>query len=90
MFNRSVLLNITYFHQTFEDFQLNTFLGTAFVVESIPELKSQGFDADFVVWDPTASAVIEPAKIEHKNKITPYAGNLTKWFVAVLTSARHK
>ncbi len=34
----------------------------------------KGFDADFVIWDPTASAVIEPGKIEHKNKITPYAG----------------
>ena len=52
LFNRSVLLNVTYFHQTFEDFQLNTFLGTAFVVESIPELKSQGFDADFVWFTP--------------------------------------
>ena len=24
LFNRSVLLNLTYFHQTFQDFQLNT------------------------------------------------------------------
>jgi len=52
LFNRTVLLNLTYFHQTFEDFQLNTFLGTAFVVESIPELKSQGVDADFVWFTP--------------------------------------
>src|SRR5690606_22113730 len=52
LFDRTVLLNLTYFHQTFEDFQLNTFLGTAFVVESIPELKSQGFDADFVWFTP--------------------------------------
>jgi outer membrane receptor protein involved in Fe transport len=52
LFNRTVLLNLTYFNQKFEDFQLNTFLGTAFVVESIPELKSQGFDADFVWFTP--------------------------------------
>ncbi|MGO4411186.1 TonB-dependent receptor, partial [Brevundimonas sp. M-11_2] len=52
LFNRSVLLNVTYFHQKFEDFQLNTFLGTAFVVESIPVLKSHGFDADFVWFTP--------------------------------------
>jgi len=52
LFDRTVLLNLTYFHQTFEDFQLNTFLGTAFVVESIPELKSQGVDADFVWFTP--------------------------------------
>jgi len=52
LFNRSVLFNITYFHQKFEDFQLNTFLGTAFVVESIPELTSKGVDADFVWFTP--------------------------------------
>src|SRR5690606_14409728 len=52
LFNRSVLLNITYFHQKFEDFQLNTFLGTAFVVESIPELTSKGFDADLIWFTP--------------------------------------
>ena len=49
LFDGSVLLNATYFDQTFENFQLNTFLGTAFVVESIPELTSRGVDAD-VVW----------------------------------------
>jgi outer membrane receptor protein involved in Fe transport len=45
----SLLLNATIFHQTFEQFQLNTFLGTTFIVESIPEVTSQGVDAD-VVW----------------------------------------
>lgn len=50
--NRTVLLNATYFDQTFEDFQLNTFLGTAFVVESIPELTSRGVDADFLWFTP--------------------------------------
>lgn len=48
LLDRTLLLNATYFDQTFEDFQLNTFLGTAFVVESIPELTSRGVDADFL------------------------------------------
>jgi outer membrane receptor protein involved in Fe transport len=52
LFGRSVLLNATYFDQTFTDFQLNTFLGTAFVVESIPELTSRGVDADFLWFTP--------------------------------------
>ena len=52
LFDRTVLLNLTYFDQTFHDFQLNTFLGTAFVVESIPELTSRGVDADFVWFTP--------------------------------------
>lgn len=50
--NRTLLLNATYFDQTFNDFQLNTFLGTAFVVESIPELTSRGIDADMLWFTP--------------------------------------
>ena len=52
LFDRTVLLNATYFDQTFSDFQLNTFLGTAFVVESIPELTARGVDADFMWFTP--------------------------------------
>ncbi len=52
LFGRSVLLNATYFDQRFTDFQLNTFLGTSFVVESIPELNSRGVDADFLWFTP--------------------------------------
>ena len=52
LLGRTLLLNATYFDQTFENFQLNTFLGTAFVVESIPELTSRGFDADMVWFTP--------------------------------------
>ncbi|MHC3127157.1 TonB-dependent receptor [Brevundimonas sp. GN22] len=58
LFNRKVLLNVTYFDQTFEDFQLNTFLGTAFVVESIPELTSRGVDADFAWFTPVEGLVL--------------------------------
>ena len=36
LFNRTMLLNLTYFDQKFENFQLNTFLGTAFVVNPSP------------------------------------------------------
>jgi len=50
--DRTLLLNATYFDQTFSDFQLNTFLGTAFVVESIPELTSRGIDADMLWFTP--------------------------------------
>ena len=52
LLDRTLLLNATYFDQTFHDFQLNTFLGTAFVVESIPELTSRGVDADFLWFSP--------------------------------------
>ncbi len=50
--DRTLLLNVTYFHQLFENFQLNTFNGVGFTVEPIPELTSQGVDADMVWFTP--------------------------------------
>lgn len=49
----SLLLNATLFHQEYEDFQLNSFLGTSFVVRSIPKVTSQGVDAE-ILWQPRA------------------------------------
>ena len=49
----SLLLNATLFHQEYEDFQLNSFLGTSFVVRSIPEVTSSGVDAE-ILWQPRA------------------------------------
>ncbi|HKH49350.1 MAG TPA: allantoinase AllB [Thermoanaerobaculia bacterium] len=33
-----------------------------------------GADADLVVWEPEASFVVEPRDLEHRHKLTPYAG----------------
>ncbi|MGZ3298640.1 MAG: TonB-dependent receptor, partial [Asticcacaulis sp.] len=49
LFGHSLAFDITAFDQKFKNFQLNTFLGTAFVVESIPSLTSKGIDAD-IYW----------------------------------------
>ena len=49
----NLLLNATLFHQTYEDFQLNSFLGTSFVVRSIPEVVSKGVDTE-ILWQPAA------------------------------------
>lgn len=46
--NNQLLANFTYFYQEFENFQLNTFLGTTFTVVGVPEVTSQGFEADFL------------------------------------------
>ena len=42
-------MNAAVFDQTYHNFQLNTFLGTSFIVESIPQVNSTGVDAD-VSW----------------------------------------
>jgi outer membrane receptor protein involved in Fe transport len=44
----NLLLNATLFHQQYSDFQLNSFLGTSFVVRSIPEVTSKGLDAELM------------------------------------------
>jgi iron complex outermembrane recepter protein len=44
----NLLLNATLFHQEYKDFQLNSFLGTSFVVRSIPKVTSQGLDAELL------------------------------------------
>lgn len=52
LLNRSLLLNATYFHQTYSDFQLNAFLGVSFQVRPIPEVVSKGIDLDMLWFTP--------------------------------------
>ena len=54
----NLLLNATLFHQTYDGFQLNSFLGTSFVVRSIPEVVSQGVDTE-VLWAPTRGLMLQ-------------------------------
>jgi iron complex outermembrane recepter protein len=46
-FDRALTANLALFHQTFENFQLNTFTGISFVVTEVPEVVSQGAELDF-------------------------------------------
>lgn len=48
LLNRKLLLNATAFYQKYTGFQLNAFNGLVFTVTSVPEVISQGVDADFV------------------------------------------
>lgn len=54
----NLLLNGTLFHQTYDDFQLNSFLGTSFVVRSIPEVTSKGLDAE-LMWQATKGLLLQ-------------------------------
>ena len=42
----NLLLNGALFYQKYSDFQLNSFLGTSYVVRSIPEVTSKGVEVD--------------------------------------------
>ena len=54
----NLLLNAALFHQTYKDFQLNSFLGTSFVVRSIPEVVSQGIDTE-ILWQPVPGLMLQ-------------------------------
>ena len=58
-FDRSLLLNVAAFHQKFTDFQLNTFVGTAFVVETLPKVVSKGVDLDFIYLPPVDGLTLQ-------------------------------
>lgn len=49
MLDRRLLVSAAAFRQTYDDFQLNTFLGTTFLVRSIPEVRAKGVEADVMV-----------------------------------------
>ena len=73
----NLLLNAAAFHQEYEDFQLNSFLGTAFVVRSIPEVTSTGVDLD-LLWQPGIQGLmiqggLTYAKTEYGNDLLPDA-----------------
>ncbi|CAN5136202.1 TonB-dependent receptor [soil metagenome] len=46
LLDRRLLVSVDAFHQRYEDFQLNTFLGTTFLVRSIPEVVAKGAEID--------------------------------------------
>lgn len=41
-----------------------------------------GRDADLVVWDPASSFVVEPALLQHRHPVTPYAGRRLRGVVS--------
>jgi iron complex outermembrane recepter protein len=47
LFNKTLRLNLALFDQKYTDFQLNTFTGIQFVVNSLPKVESKGVSLDF-------------------------------------------
>jgi outer membrane receptor protein involved in Fe transport len=50
-------INATIFYAMFDDFQLNTFNGTSFVVNNVPEVDNYGFEVDGT-WQPREDLTI--------------------------------
>jgi outer membrane receptor protein involved in Fe transport len=48
-FDRQLTANLAFYHQTFENFQLNTFTGISFVVTAVPEVVAKGIELDFIL-----------------------------------------
>ncbi len=71
-FNRRLQLNATAFYQEFNQFQLNIFLGTTFVVKSMPRVISRGLDADFTYATPidglTMNGGVTYAETQYSNR----------------------
>jgi outer membrane receptor protein involved in Fe transport len=53
-FGKTLTVNAALFDQTYRDFQLNTFLGAGFIVESIPTVTSRGVEAEVNWFTPIA------------------------------------
>jgi len=47
-FDRALIANLAFFHNDFENFQLNTFNGVSFQLATIPEVTTQGFEFDLL------------------------------------------
>ena len=80
LFDRSLLLNVSGFIQNYEGFQLNAFTGVSFIVTSIPEVNSRGFDADFVWFSPVDGLRFQGgvtyADTEYGNFVAPAGASL--------------
>ncbi|MFZ5718110.1 MAG: TonB-dependent receptor [Pseudomonadota bacterium] len=74
-FDRSLLLNVAAFYQEFTDFQLNTFIGTAFVVETLPEVRSMGVDMDFIYLPPVDGLTFQGGVTYAETEIQPFTAS---------------
>ena len=73
LFDRKVLFNVTGFYQRYTGFQLNTFNGLVFVVDSVPHVVSKGVDVDFV-WFAAPRLSLPGRRYLCRHALRPYHG----------------
>ena len=75
LFDGAMSLNGAWFHQTYEDFQLNTFVGTAFIVETLPKVISKGFDLDLMWFPPIEGLTLQGGLTNAETTISPFVAS---------------
>lgn len=68
-----LLVNAALFHQGYDNFQLNTFLGTTFTVRSIPQVTAKGLDLDFFYRAPVQGLTLQGGVVHAQTEYGPDA-----------------
>jgi iron complex outermembrane receptor protein len=71
-FDKRLALNLALFHQTYENFQLNSFVGTQFVVESLPQVISRGADFEFLLRSAIEGLTVQGGATWAETEIQPF------------------
>lgn len=69
----ALTLNAALFHQAYDNFQLNSFLGTTFAVRSVPEVTAKGLDADFLYRAPVQGLTLQGGVVYAQTEYGPDA-----------------
>ena len=69
----ALLVNAAVFEEDFQNFQLNTFLGTTFTVRSIPKVTAKGVDADFLYRTPVEGLTLQGGVVHAETQYGPAA-----------------
>ena len=69
----ALLVNAALFHQGYDNFQLNTFLGTTFTVRSIPQVTAKGLDLDVLYRTPVSGLTVQGGVVHAQTEYGPDA-----------------
>ncbi|HEY0746970.1 MAG TPA: TonB-dependent receptor [Steroidobacteraceae bacterium] len=76
LFDKTLRLNAAAFYQKYTDFQLNTFTGVQFVVTSLRNVVSKGFDVDFAWATPIPGLTFAGGVTQDLTNITDFGDAL--------------
>jgi iron complex outermembrane recepter protein len=77
LFDKTLRLNGSYFYQAYTNFQLNTFTGVQFVVNSLPKVVSKGVDLDFAWATPLSGFTLSGGVTQDLTNIDNFGSAVT-------------